>query len=159
MPEAFYRRNLPHLQRDYKPHFLTFCTYRRWILPDCACQITLDCCLHENQHTFDLHAAVVMPDHVHLIFTPLIDAVLLEVISLSRITKSIKGASAHLINRRLQRSGTVWQEESFDRVLRSSEKLDEKAQYILNNPVRKGIAFSPADYPWLWLADVTVPAR
>jgi hypothetical protein len=44
-------------------------------------------------------------------------------------------------------------------VLRSSEKLDEKAQYILNNPVRKGIACSPAEYPWLWLADVTVPAR
>ena len=100
-----------------------------------------------------------MPDHVHLIFTPLIDPVLLEVISLARITKSIKGASAHLINRRLQLVGTVWQEESFDRVLRSSEKLDEKAQYILDNPVRKGIAFSPADYPWLWLADVTVPAR
>ena len=100
-----------------------------------------------------------MPDHVHLIFTPLIDPARREVITLSRITKSIKGASAHLINRRLQRSGTVWQEESFDRVLRSSEKLDEKAQYILNNPVRKGIVSSPGEYPWLWLADVSVPSK
>jgi REP element-mobilizing transposase RayT len=159
MPKPFYRRNLPHLQRDYKPHFLTFCTYHRWILPDCTRQITLDCCLHENQRTVDLHAAVVMPDHVHLIFTPLIDQVLLEVISLAQITKSIKGASAHLINRRLRRFGTVWQEESFDRVLRSSEKLDEKAQYILNNPVRKGIVSSPTEYPWLWLAEVKVLAN
>jgi hypothetical protein len=52
---------------------------------------------------------------------------------LARITKAIKGASAHLINRALSRSGTVWQEESFDRVLRCSEKLDEKVEYVLNN--------------------------
>jgi hypothetical protein len=81
----------------------------------------------------------------------LIDPVLREVVSLARITKAIKGASAHLINRRLQRFGTVWQEESFDRVLRSSEKLGEKVQYILNNPVRKGIVSLPSEYPWLWV--------
>jgi len=33
VPKSFYRRNLPHLQRDNKPHFLTFCTHQRWILP------------------------------------------------------------------------------------------------------------------------------
>jgi hypothetical protein len=32
MPQNFYRRNLPHLQRDDKPHFVTFCTYNRWLL-------------------------------------------------------------------------------------------------------------------------------
>ena len=36
MSKAFYRRNLPHLQRDNKPHFLTFCTHLRWILPEAA---------------------------------------------------------------------------------------------------------------------------
>lgn len=154
MLKAFYRRNLPHLQRDNKPHFLTFCTYQRWVLPDRARQITLDCCLHENQLTIDLHAAVIMPDHVHLIFTPLIDQTIAEVVPLARIMRSIKGASAHLINRSMGRSGTVWQQESFDRVLRSSEKLDEKTQYIVNNPVRRGIVASSADYPWLWIAHV-----
>jgi len=34
MPKAFYRRDLPHLRANYKPHFLTFCTYKRWILPE-----------------------------------------------------------------------------------------------------------------------------
>jgi REP element-mobilizing transposase RayT len=150
MPKPFYRRNLPHLQRDYKPHFLTFCTHRRWILPDCARTIVLDCCLHEHQVKIDLNAVVVMPDHVHMIFIPLIDAQRAEVMSLAQITKAIKGASAHLINRRLDRSGTVWQEESFDRVLRSSEKLDEKIDYILNNPVRAGLVATADDYPWLW---------
>ena len=75
-----------------------------------------------------------------------------ETRSLAEIMDALKGASAHMINRRLGRKGKVWQEESFDRVLRSSESLDEKIAYILNNPVRKGLVSRPEDYPWLWTA-------
>jgi REP element-mobilizing transposase RayT len=160
---TFYRRNLPHLQRDGKPHFLTFCAYRRWMLPDWARSIVLDACKRANQWTIDLNAVVVMPDHVHMIFTPGINTQAAEVFSLTRITKAIKGSSAHLINRRLGRTGTVWQEESFDRVLRSSEKLDEKIAYVINNPVREGLTTSAAEYPWTWVADseigTAVPLR
>jgi REP element-mobilizing transposase RayT len=49
--------------------------------------------------TIDFQAVVVMPDHVHIIFIPLIDLEKSEVFSLARITKAIKGASSHLINR------------------------------------------------------------
>lgn len=91
-----------------------------------------------------------MPDHVHMIFTPLINQVANAVYSLGEITDAIKGASAHLVNRKLNRSGKVWQMESFDRVLRSSENLDEKIDYILNNPVRRELVAAPEDYPWLW---------
>src|SRR6266568_561465 len=28
---GFYRRQLPHLQRDYRPHFVMFCTYGKWV--------------------------------------------------------------------------------------------------------------------------------
>ena len=151
MPQSFYRRNLPHVQRDYKPHFLTFCTYERWTLPDWARTIVLNSCTHNNQISFDLHAVVVMPDHVHIILTPLTDQQNTEIFSLAKITQPIKAISAHEINRQLGRHGQIWQEESFDRVLRSSEKLDQKVAYILNNPVRKGLAKIPAEYPWLWL--------
>jgi putative transposase len=93
-----------------------------------------------------------MPDHVHTIFTPLVDQLRSEVVSLASISKAIKGASAHLINRRLNRTGTVWQEESFDHGLRSSEGLDAKVESILNNPRRLGWVQRPEDYPWLWVA-------
>lgn len=46
----------------------------------------------------------------------------------------------------------MWQEESFDRVLRVSEKLDEKIAYVLDNPVRKGLVHSTEEYRWLWVA-------
>jgi REP element-mobilizing transposase RayT len=91
-----------------------------------------------------------MPDHVHLVLTPLTDPVKREIISLVTIMQAIKGASAHFINRRSGRNELIWQEESFDRVVRSSESLDAKIAYILDNPVRKGLVGDWRDYRWLW---------
>ena len=150
MPQAFYRRQLPHLQCDFRQHFVTFCTDHRWTLPERVRSIVLDCCLHDNAEKFDLRVAVVMPDHVHLIFTPLVDHEAMEIYSLANIMDAIKGVSAHKINQALGRKGRVWQPESFDHVLRSSESLDVKIQYLLENPVRKGLVKEWADYPWLW---------
>jgi REP element-mobilizing transposase RayT len=151
MPKAFYRRQLPHLQRDEKPHFLTFCTRHRWMLPEQTRSIVLDCCRHDDGSKIDLHIAVVMPDHVHLIFTPLINQRELEVWPLAQITDAIKGASAHKINRILSRKGPVWQAESFDHVLRCSESLEQKMQYVLENPVRQRLAPRWEEYAWIWL--------
>ena len=152
MPVAFYRRNLPHLQRDVKPHFLTFCTRQRWILPDEARALVLKSCIHDHEEKLFVYCAVVMPDHAHMIFVPLVDGPKNEMVSLATITQAIKSASAHNINRMLGRKGTVWQEESFDHVLRSSEALDRKIDYVLNNPVRAGLVTKLEDYPWLWQA-------
>ena len=93
-----------------------------------------------------------------MIFTPLIDRERSEVFSLARITKGIKGTSTNLINRQLGRTGRVWQQESFDRVPRVSEKLDEKIAYILDNPVRKGLVSSPTEYRWLCVSSRTEPS-
>ncbi len=146
---TFYRRNLPHLQRDSKPHFVTFVTRKRWVLPDWARDIVLACCCHDHGSKYDLHVAVVMPDHAHLILTPLTDERRQAVVSLIEILKAIKGASAHAINRRLGARGTVWQEESFDHVLRSSESLDQKIAYVLENPIRRGLVDRWQDYQWI----------
>ena len=150
MPQAFYRRQLPHLQVDDRPHFVTFCTDRRWVLPVQVRSFVVECCLHDNGTKLDLRAAVVMPDHVHIIFTPLVDQDAREVYSLATIMEAIKGASAHRINKALGRKGRVWQPESFDHVVRSSEGLDAKIQYALENPVRRGLVAERTDYPWLW---------
>jgi putative transposase len=159
MPTAFYRRNLPHLQRDNKPHFLTFCTHRRWILPEIARDIVLGCCLHDHEQKLGMDVVVVMPDHVHMIFTPLVNQAAREVYSLAEIMEAIKGASAHKINRLLTRTGKVWQTESFDLVLRSSEKLAEKVHYILENPVRKGLVSDWTKYRWLWYREPVSPFK
>ena len=146
----FYRRKLPHLQRDDKPHFLTFCTYHRWVLPESARSLALDCCVDDHNRKYELLAAVVMPDHVHLIFISLVDQERMAVWPLARITNAIKGASAHKINQHFHRKGHVWQTESFDHVIRSSDSLGQKIQYLLDKPVRRGLIAAWNGYPWTW---------
>ena len=68
----------------------------------------------------------------------------------AKVAKAIKGTSAHSINRKLHSHEAVWQEESFDHVLRWSESLDAKIDYVLQNPVRKGLVRIASEYPWSW---------
>ncbi len=96
-----------------------------------------------------MHALVVMPNHVHLLFTPLRDAQGNQ-FSMQEILQAIKGTSAHRVNKALRRSGPVWQEESFDHVLRSSEDIGGYVEYICENPVRARLAPVPSEYRWLW---------
>lgn len=149
----YYRRDLPHIHKDFEPMFITFCTCERWALPDVARRVVLDCCVHEHEKRVHLFAAVVMPDHVHLAIKRMFDNEEQRVVPLPEITQAIKSVSAHRINQLLGRKGAVWQDESFDHIFRSSGSLQEKVVYILDNPVRKGLASSRADYPFLWVAD------
>ena len=144
-----YRRNLPHYQKNDRAHFVTFVTKDRWILPSRARDTILEACLHIDGVKAIIHAAVVMPEHVHLILTPLRNDAGDEY-SLPQILHSIKSYSAHEINRYLKRKGTVWLDESFDHVLRSEDRLDSKIQYLCQNPVRRGLVKEPFQYRWLW---------
>ena len=150
-----YRRRLPHIQKDNRPIFITFTTDHRWQLPPEARGIVLECCLKENSRKFDLHTVVVMPDHAHLLLSPLRDADGWS-FSLPQIMHAIKGASARKINLLLNRRGPVWQEEFFDHVLRSNDSLAKKADYICQNPVRAGLVKKESEYPWLWRGTIPI---
>ncbi len=91
-----------------------------------------------------------MPEHVHLLLTPLNDAKGWPY-GLPFILKQVKGVSARSVNKLLGCSGSVWQEESFDHVLRSNESFEEKRDYIRQNPVRRRLSPTPEAYPWLWI--------
>jgi putative transposase len=143
-----YRRKLPHYQPDHKAFFITFSTRKRWILPELVRGIVIETCLAGNGKKFDLFAVVVMPDHVHLILSPIVDAN--GPASISEIMQAIKGVSAHRINQALGRKGRVWEEESFDRALRREESIVDKVEYILGNPVGAGLVSSPLEYRWTW---------
>jgi REP element-mobilizing transposase RayT len=87
---------------------------------------------------------IVMPDHVHLIVMPY------ENSALAAVLRRMKGASSWFVNRHLATRGTVWQRESFDRIVRSEESLEAKREYLLNNPVRAGLVARWGAYPWFW---------
>ncbi len=145
-----YRRRLPHYQRDERPVFVTFRTRLAFDLSPKARTLTLQHCLHDNGRTIRIHAVVIMPDHVHLLFTAQRDTAGWT-FALPEILSAIKGSSARSINRLGGRTGPVWQDESFDHVLRGDETLRKTVDYIGQNPVRKGLVDKPGDYEWLWL--------
>ena len=96
-----------------------------------------------------------MPDHVHLIYSPLrCDDGWSR--SLPEIMKAIKGRSARMINVALKRTGPVWQEEFFDHVLRSNDSLVDRVDYVCQNPVRAGLVKTEAEYSWIWRGRIPV---
>jgi REP element-mobilizing transposase RayT len=138
-----WRRRLPHLQRRDRTYFLTFCTQERRELTPIARDIAMSCVLHDNGGIHYLIEVVVMPDHVHVLFQPFD-------FSLDTILTRIKSVSSRLINQLLVRKGRLWQEGYFDRILRRSEDVQKKCEYVAANPVRAGLVQSPDEYRWLW---------
>jgi REP element-mobilizing transposase RayT len=132
-----YRRMLPHYQKAGRALFVTFCKSHRNPFSAEARDLVLRSCVHDHGQRYQLHAAVVMPEHVHLLLTPLVDEKGWPY-GLPAILKLIKGVSARATNKLSGSSGPVWQEESFDHVLRSQESFEDKLEYIRQNPVRPG---------------------
>ena len=146
-----YRRRLPHIQNVERPMFVSFNTKDWWVLPEAARDTVLERCLAEHKKTIFVEAAVVMPEHVHLAFWILRDRDDYPM-SIPAVMKQIKGSSGYKVNRLLQRKGPVWQQESFDRILRIEEKLETTIEYIRQNPVRRGLVKRPEEYRWLWVS-------
>ena len=144
-----YRRNLPHVQPANRALFVTFSTWRGLALPEHVRDRVLEHCLHDHTSKLFMHAAVVMPDHVHLLFTPLSDDRGAQY-GLAEIMGGIKGSSAHTVNRLVARSGRLWNVESYDHVVRLNEGIRQTAEYICRNPIRAGLAAHEDEYAWLW---------
>lgn len=152
LERPYYRRKLPHLQNGTRLISVAMSTCARWILPEDARSIVLEHIRRQHEKRMFLYAAVVMPDHVHMLFQPLADGQG-RTCALAEIMDSIRGPSAHAINKALGRKGRVWQEEYFDRLLRHGEFL-KTLEYLCQNPVRCGLVRSEEEYPWLWVEPV-----
>jgi REP element-mobilizing transposase RayT len=144
-----YRRNLAHFQIEDTPLFVTFRTFEDFVLIPEARDLAFKHCLHDHMHLVHMHSFVIMPTHAHLVFTPLTDEEGMPFM-LAKIMNGIKGASSHSINKLLKRKGHVWQDESFDHVIRSDPEFEDTLLYILTNPVGARLCKFPDQYRWLW---------
>ena len=79
---------------------------------------------------YQLGSFVIMPNHVHALVRPLGDH------SLSDVLHSWKSYSSNAVNKLLNRSGTFWQNESFDHIVRNEAQMTRVAAYIEDNPVK-----------------------
>jgi REP element-mobilizing transposase RayT len=144
------RRCLPHWQQPGSVYFVTWRCRQGQALAPTEREIVLKSLLHWDNNKWTVHAAVIMPDHVHALVQPMASSND-SFYSLPEIIHSVKSYSAHAINKFRTTKGSLWQDERFDRIVRDEAEFLEKYQYLLNNPVKEGIVASPEDYTWLYV--------
>lgn len=120
----------PEQEKDYQKRFVW---YLEGLLDAGAGECLLKdpgnrCFLEESLMCFhgekvEHHAWVIMPNHVHLIFTPLSP--------LEKLIQAWKGTSARKIGR-----GTIWQKNYRDTMIRDGEHFSNAVKYIRRNPVK-----------------------
>ena len=101
---------------------------------------------------FIVDAAVVMPDHLHLVgqlgwgsrqdAAPTLAAVMHTLKSFTAKTLTQAGVAA-----------PVWQHGYHDHGLRDDEDYKTRTQYVIENPVRAGLVQRVEDYPYIILPD------
>ena len=100
-----------------------------------AGKIVADAQRHFDGNRYELGCFVVMPNHAPLIVRPFEE----DDEALSRLTHSWKRFTAREINKLSGRSGVLWQDESYDRIVRDEEHLWRTIQYIGRNPTKAGL--------------------
>lgn len=111
---------------------------------------------YEKHYNVTVVAYVIMPDHVHCIIWPENGEH-----SFMDFMRGVKGhfAKAYTDFMRRRGAGTppisgalnVWQDSFFDYLITSERKLEEKINYIMENPVEDGLVAKPLDYPYLYI--------
>jgi putative transposase len=94
---------------------------------------------YRRQGKFQLHAFVLMPEHVHLLLTPAVD------VTLERAVQLIKGGYSHAFGLEF-RAGEVWQRGFTDHRIRNAEDFSAHRDYIHQNPVKRKLVESPVEY-------------
>jgi putative transposase len=142
------RRSLPHeipvwVDISSSVFFITCCTIDRLeqsLLQPAIAQGLLDSIAHRvGKGGWWAHAVTIMPDHVHLVLSFPQEAVITKCI------RDWKHWTAH-------RYGIRWQRDFFEHRLRNDESFEEKVDYVLQNPVRAGLAADWRDWAFTLIA-------
>jgi putative transposase len=91
---------------------------------------------YRSQGRFLLHAFVIMPDHFHALITPAPD------VSLEKAMQFIKGGFSFRLKSKLE----VWMRSFNESQILSAEKFASCVRYIEENPVRRGLVSTPAEF-------------
>lgn len=97
---------------------------------------------HKKSGAYLLHAFVLMPDHFHLLITPVPDT------TLEKAMQLIKGGSAYELKQAGRAGSVVWQRGYTDHRVRNPKEYEEIVEYIHQNPVQAGLVQKAEDYKY-----------
>lgn len=95
---------------------------------------------YRREGRFQIHAFVVMPDHVHLLFTPARN------VTLEHAVQLIKGGYSHALGLILGRKRKIWQRGFTDHRVRDDQDFLNHKNYIHQNPVERRLVDDPYEY-------------
>ena len=95
-----------------------------------------------DKHGCDIHAYVLMTNHVHLLLTPQRED------SIGQMFQSIGRDYVRYINQKYQRCGGLWEGRHKGNIVESCRYMLLAMRYIEVNPVRAGMVEHPAEYRW-----------
>jgi REP element-mobilizing transposase RayT len=113
-----------------------------WLRETRVASLVQDSLIYLDEKSYRLISWVIMPNHVHVLFTPNPET------HLDDILHSFKSFTAHKANKLLGRTGQFWQHESFDRYVRDKRHFRSVIKYIENNPVKAKLCKKATD--WLF---------
>jgi putative transposase len=91
---------------------------------------------------YELHAFVLMPDHLHVLMTPKDDT------TIEKAVQMIKGGSAHRIGAERSQALPIWHRGFHDRWIRDAEQFFNAKSYIEMNPVKAKLVEAAEQYAW-----------
>lgn len=118
-----------------------------WLRDDKIATVVVKSLHYQDKKRYQLEAFCVMPNHVHLVFTPLAQDET-NYYSISTIMHSLKRYTAREANQILKREGDFWQHENYDHYVRDDREFQRIVNYVLNNPVNAGLVSSPEEWKW-----------
>lgn len=89
---------------------------------------------------YQLHAFVIMPEHLHVLLTPG------EETSLEKAMQMTKGGASFRIKKELLYQWPIWHAGFHDRWIRDAGEFTAKKRYIETNPVAAGIVERENEY-------------
>ncbi len=124
-------------------YFVTFETWRRkrLFVVEPYVRLFVQTLYHyRREGRFQVHAFVVMPEHVHLLFTPAHN------VTLEHAVQLIKGGYSHEFGITFGKHKEVWQRGFTDHRIRDARDFEAHVEYIHQNPVKRGLVEKPSDY-------------
>ena len=124
-----------------------------WLREPAIANLVAESLHYRDGRVYTLDAYCIMPNHVHLVCTPLAkpDG---TYHALAAILHSLKRYTARQANELLGREGQFWQHESYDHVVRDEDELRRIVTYVMNNPVKAGLATTWEDWPWTYVRNL-----
>ncbi len=118
-----------------------------WLQDDEIAKLVAGSLHHLDNVKYLLDAFCIMPNHVHLVCTPLQEADGIY-FSMSKIMHSLKRHTARHANQVLNRVGDFWEHENYDHYARDEAEFQRIVNYVLNNPVKAGFVKAPEEWKW-----------